>query len=127
MIESILVLDATTRVVMNRVSWDPDRPETLNLLPGQILSTRHDGDIGWTLTESGEWIDPAPPEPYPKDQRIRQTRNRILDRTDRYMISDFPMSEETRSLWRQYRQALRDIPGQAGFPDEVVWPTEPGA
>jgi len=126
MIESVLILDATTRVVLNRVSRDTDRPETLNLQQGQILSPRHDGDIGWTLTESGEWINPAPPEPYPKDQRIRQTRNRMLDKSDRYMISDFPMSEETRSLWRQYRQELRDITNQPGFPETVTWPTPPG-
>lgn len=126
MIESVLILDATTRVVLNRVSRDTDRPETFNLQLGQILSPRHDGDIGWTLTESEEWINPSPPEPYPQDQRIRQIRNKMLDKSDRYMVSDFPLSEETRALWRQYRQELRDITNQSGFPETVTWPTPPG-
>jgi hypothetical protein len=27
--------------------------------------------------------------------------------------------------WQAYRQALRDVPEQPGFPNEVVWPTPP--
>jgi hypothetical protein len=27
--------------------------------------------------------------------------------------------------WATYRQALRDVPSQAGFPWEVQWPTQP--
>tara|TARA_R110002167_G_scaffold224691_1_gene430064 strand:- start:58 stop:342 length:285 start_codon:yes stop_codon:yes gene_type:complete len=27
--------------------------------------------------------------------------------------------------WRTYRQSLRDIPAQAGFPTDVTWPIEP--
>lgn len=126
MIQSVLILDAETRQVLNRVSHDPDRPELTNLAPGQILSPRHDGDIGWTLTEAGEWINPNPPTPYPQDQRVRRIRDNLLDRSDRYMIPDFPISEEVREQWRAYRQALRDIPNQLGFPDSVIWPTEPG-
>jgi hypothetical protein len=28
-------------------------------------------------------------------------------------------------VWLDYRQALRDIPDQAGFPNTIIWPTEP--
>lgn len=127
MIESVLILDANTRVVLNRVSHDPDRPDLFNPPAGQIMSPRHDGDIGWTLTEDNEWINPNPPTPYPQDRRVRGIRDNLLSRSDRYMIPDFPITEETREQWRQYRQVLRDIPSQPGFPDSVIWPTEPGA
>ncbi len=30
------------------------------------------------------------------------------------------------SAWRAYRQALRDVPQQAGFPASINWPTAPG-
>ena len=30
-----------------------------------------------------------------------------------------------RAAWKTYRQALRDVPTQAGFPGNVVWPTKP--
>lgn len=126
MIESVLILDVATRVVLNRVSHDPDRPELTNLATGQIMSPRHDGDIGWILTEDNEWIDPNPPLRWMREQGIRNRRDYYLKKSDRYMTLDFPITEEKRDQWRQYRQALRDIPNQPGFPDSVVWPTEPG-
>jgi hypothetical protein len=35
------------------------------------------------------------------------------------------MSAETQAAWSTYRQALLDIPEQAGFPRDVIWPTMP--
>jgi len=35
------------------------------------------------------------------------------------------LTPEKQSEWVTYRQALRDIPEQAGFPNDVVWPTAP--
>lgn len=57
--------------------------------------------------------------------QIRSERDCLLNSTDKYMTLDFPMSDEDRSAVRQYRQALRDIPSQEGFPNEVVWPEKP--
>lgn len=34
-------------------------------------------------------------------------------------------TEENKHQWREYRQALLDIPEQPGFPKEVVWPEQP--
>ena len=35
------------------------------------------------------------------------------------------LTEGQRQAWSDYRQALLDVPQQAGFPHEVVWPTKP--
>lgn len=125
MIQSVLILDSATRLAIKRVSIDSGRPESCNLLPGEILSPKHDGDIGWTLTENNEWVNPNPPTPYPQDQKVRGRRDKELEKSDVYMLSDFPITEAERDQWRQYRQALRDIPKQSGFPNEVIWPTPP--
>lgn len=125
MIESVLILDSATRVVLNRVSIDTEQPETLNLLPGQELSPRHDGDIGWTLLNSGEWYNPNPPQPRDQAQWARQLRNKLLQKSDKYMVPDYPITELQRDQWRQYRQALRDITLQTGFPDAIIWPVIP--
>jgi len=53
---------------------------------------------------------------------LRQQRNDILRETDYLMFSDTP---EPSQAWIDYRQALRDIPSQAGFPTNIVWPTKP--
>ena len=52
---------------------------------------------------------------------IRNQRDRLLAETDWMALSDVTMSSEMTT----YRQALRDIPAQAGFPASVTWPTKP--
>ena len=48
-------------------------------------------------------------------------RNDLLAETDVWALSDRTMTAEQTA----YRQALRDIPDQAGFPTDITWPTKP--
>ncbi len=52
-----------------------------------------------------------------KAAEIREMRDRLLAETDRYMLPDYPVTDERRQMYRQYRQYLRDIPKAADFPD----------
>ena len=52
-------------------------------------------------------------------------RNSMLDSSDWTQLPDVPLSSEQLNLWRVYRQELRDVPQQTGFPDTVVWPVKP--
>jgi len=54
--------------------------------------------------------------------RIRSQRNTMLAQCDWTQIDDSPVNKED---WATYRQALRDIPQQEGFPWEVQWPNQP--
>jgi len=40
---------------------------------------------------------------------VRKERNSMLDATDKFIVSDYPISDEEKSAWLTYRQALRDI------------------
>ena len=51
----------------------------------------------------------------------RATRDELLKATDHYGLSDVSMTEAMTA----YRQALRDVPQQAGFPQTITWPTKP--
>ena len=51
----------------------------------------------------------------------RAERDRLLKETDHYGLSDVTMSSEMTT----YRQALRDVPQQDGFPSTITWPTKP--
>lgn len=53
--------------------------------------------------------------------RVRDERDRKLAETDWMALSDVTMSAEMTT----YRQALRDITAQAGFPHSITWPTKP--
>jgi len=54
---------------------------------------------------------------------IRAIRNDKLRDTDWTQGKD--ISDEVSQAWGAYRQALRDIPQQNGFPFNVVWPDVP--
>jgi len=58
---------------------------------------------------------------------IRLARNFLIQDSDWVMLSDSPVEEEERELWKKYRQALRDIPQESGTeePTEVLFPITP--
>ena len=51
----------------------------------------------------------------------RAKRDSLLKETDHFGLSDVTMSAEMTT----YRQALRDVPQQEGFPSTITWPTKP--
>ena len=53
----------------------------------------------------------------------REKRNQLLAQTDWTQAKDVP--DAVSSKWAAYRQALRDVPQQAGFPDNIQWPVKP--
>jgi hypothetical protein len=54
-------------------------------------------------------------------KNVRATRDTKLSETDWRFRSDMTPSQE----WKDYCQALRDVPLQEGFPWTIVWPTQP--
>lgn len=52
----------------------------------------------------------------------RALRGRLLAASDWTQVADAPVDQ---AAWSTYRQALRDLPDQAGFPDNVTWPEKP--
>lgn len=56
---------------------------------------------------------------------IRETRNKLLLESDWTQGQDSPLSDEKKTEWRTYRQALRDIPDSNTNYNEVVWPDKP--
>lgn len=53
---------------------------------------------------------------------VRFDRDRLLEECDWRSLADAPGD---RGAWLQYRQELRDITKQDGFPDNVTWPVPP--
>lgn len=56
--------------------------------------------------------------------RMRYKRNQLIAASDWTQLPDIPPT--TKALWEPYRQALRDVTDQSGFPHNVIWPTPPG-
>ena len=58
---------------------------------------------------------------YVTETLVRKLRNDYLSQTDWWACSDLTMTDAQTA----YRQALRAVPEQEGFPDSVVWPIKP--
>ena len=53
---------------------------------------------------------------------VRASRTQMLKDCDWTQIAD---STADKTAWATYRQALRDVPAQTGFPWTITWPTQP--
>ena len=94
----------------------------------------------WTYDEeTNEW---APPVAKPDDnaewdeenlgwipgdvvlaRNARQKRDPLLESSDWTVLPDAPVADK--QAWKDYRQALRDVPQQDGFPTDIDWPVKP--
>jgi hypothetical protein len=95
--------------------------ESLNFMPNLINGET--GGIGWLW--DGETLTPSP-EPQKTTEELqaeaRAQRNQLLTASDWTQVADAPVDK---AAWATYRQALRDIPQQEGFPTVIVWPDKP--
>lgn len=69
---------------------------------------------GKVIEDKGDYLEAVnPPEPTDEEKqvRVRQVRNQYLQDTDKYIaLSDFPITDEERELYKQYREYLRTYP-----------------
>lgn len=71
--------------------------------------------------ENGQFIKPTP-DADAAAAEVRAERNKLLSESDWTQVLDAPVDQ---TAWAAYRQALRDVPSQAGFPWTVDWPVAP--
>ena len=81
-------------------------------------------DGAWVLGWSVQTLGQAEQDERRAQQSasIRAERNRKLSESDWTQLADAPVNREA---WLAYRQALRDLTAQAGFPFEITWPELP--
>tara|TARA_R110000803_G_scaffold37814_1_gene81653 strand:- start:36 stop:314 length:279 start_codon:yes stop_codon:yes gene_type:complete len=83
------------------------------------------GNVPFTSQEEAEWDTMGTEWAAGADNRaaieVRNTRDRLLAATDFYALPDVTMSDAMET----YRQALRNVPAQSGFPNTITWPEAP--
>lgn len=109
--------------------------DNVYLLPANCTEVKPTDDllgkkIKWNGDSWEEYIEPIPeviviPELTLEEKTInaRRQRNSLLFQTDWTQLIDVPQA--TMDLWTPYRQALRDITLQEGFPLAIIWPAMP--
>lgn len=71
--------------------------------------------------ETGKWIEDINTQ---KNQ-IKAQRDFLLLQSDWTQLPNNPFTPEKQKKWAIYRQQLRDITTQSGYPFNVIWPTKP--
>jgi hypothetical protein len=56
---------------------------------------------------------------------IRALRDAKLTASDWISVKHLEAGTAIPSVWADYRQALRDLPAQPGFPFSITWPVQP--
>jgi len=102
--------------------------QTTNEPSPEVLSNYPQGTVQVPLKPSGdyEWDGQSwgklPVDLQALGFQVRLKRDRLLSASDWTQVADAPVDQ---AAWATYRQALRDIPDQVGFPENVTWPTKP--
>lgn len=82
------------------------------------------GLIEMTPEEIEAHLSPVPSaDELAADARAR--RDALLAASDWVTLRAIESGEDVPEEWASYRQALRDVPQQAGFPQTINWPTAP--
>jgi hypothetical protein len=77
----------------------------------------------WVVTDaSAEEIEQRTAD---QAQSVRGQRNALISQSDWTQLDDTPVTNAKKLEWAAYRQSLRDIPTQPGFPWDITWPTQP--
>jgi hypothetical protein len=74
----------------------------------------------WSISEMSDETKAAKDAEQAK--AVRSDRDKRLSDTDWTQVADAPVDK---AVWATYRQALRDVPAQAGFPYDITWPSKP--
>jgi hypothetical protein len=128
------LVDEDGNIVLSRFTTDPNYP------PGEGQRIVYDVNPSYDRdTQYLERVVPVSPTSnsvtyivrdivYTDEQisdSVKIRRLELLLETDYTQLLDSPVSEEKKSEFAVYRQELRDITTQSGYPRAVTWPTKP--
>jgi hypothetical protein len=97
--------------------YDRNTQKVVEMPPTQVLNTWKQV---WAVREL-----PADEQQKIRDAKaesVRKQRDALLAQSD---WTQLPDAQVDKAAWASYRQALRDVPAQPGFPFDVVWPVKP--
>ena len=114
LVQTLVVGTPTREVIRLKTEADCTDPDTGEVDADQVGQPLYGNE--WEVEHTVQNMEQATAE-----NNVRSKRDGLLSETDWMALSDVTMSDTITA----YRQALRDIPDQAGFPFSVTWPSNP--
>ena len=113
--------------------WDVDQGRFVLSVPEDAFAVAPVGPDGKNADEEGLYFCLKsfgyPLGELKKDEdyasEAREKRNALIAETDYLVMPDYPLDAEKKAAVMAYRQDLRDVPEQAGFPRQIDWPVRP--
>jgi hypothetical protein len=111
----------------NMVAIETDLPYTVETQCRYLPVSAELVDNVWTATYETIQFTVEEYQPHLAKVRTAQLSKRLflLKDSDWTQMPDSPLGEEDKAVWKVYRQALRDVPAQRGFPFDIDWPIHP--
>lgn len=114
-------------VVVSHESETPHDVELRNLVrtfsKSEGFREKRGDDLSWSIEKIPEKTEEEKLEE--AKEQARAKRDSLLSACDYFVMADYPASDEDKALVVAYRQALRDVPQQSGFPLNIEWPEKP--
>jgi hypothetical protein len=87
------------------------------------------GDLSWLgdayVNQGWFEVGEETPTALTADEVNKTIEQMLLTTAWAVAVDNTSMTKEQRAAWIDFREALRNIPNQEGFPTTIVWPTEP--
>ena len=114
-------------VVTVVITQKPDTDHTKNVLfaPPQFNQETQQWETVWIVEDASQ--DEIDERVLAESEKVRKERNALIAETDWIVTKNLELNQNVPGRWEVYRQDLRDIPSQSGFPWNVVWPSKPGS
>ena len=98
--------------------------ESLQVIEWQAPKPADDEFTQWDWVGGKGWVAQATKSAVARTMRAR--RAKLLNACDWVVTRAAETGQPIAPQWAAYRQALRDVPMQPGFPDAIEWPALPG-
>ena len=102
----------------------PEEPDIETVLSDVSMPYATEADYQLAMSEA--WRGKVTVEEVAETaDEIRARRDKLLAATDWAVLPDSPLDGTSQTALKAYRQALRDVPQQEGFPGTITWPEMP--
>lgn len=118
-------LDGTTKWECNMPDYDPETSQPFTTKEEVELTLKEKLQSNPNYWEkyrtAAEWKTFNTPF---EEEEVRRQRDDLLNKYE-WTVASPDLTDDKKAEWKTYRQALRDLPAQSGFPWDITWPTKP--
>ena len=120
--EWVLKADYRGNVYWNTITMERHEVESLDFEPSSNWTEKKPAAT-WQIWNGVDWQDDFH---LWLDQVLRPQRDKVLAASDKYILSDYPLTSADKDKWLIYRQELRDLPlALTAISNPIPWPKKP--